>query len=108
MAAVMTREEAANRVIAECFWGDYSFSTAEILERLSQSDPKFNRFICGKVVANGSYPSATLRALFGESSAVTLLREMPASYPHIDRRRRAALANLTGDYELVPELSWRR
>ena len=108
MPPVMTREEAANRVVAECFWGDYTYSAAEILDHLSRNDPHFNRFICGKIVANGSYPSGTLRALFGEPAAIALLREMTASYPHIDRRRRSALANLTGEYDLVPELSWRR
>ncbi len=105
---VMTREEAANRVVTECLWGEYRLNVSEILERVARNDPQFNRFVCGKIVANGSYPSGTLRALFGESGAVALLREMPASLSHIDRRRRTALANLTGEYELVPELSWQR
>jgi len=104
----MTREEAARRVAAECLWGDYALSADDIVRRLDRGEAGFDRFICSKVIENASHPSRLLDALFDRPHLRELLENMSRSNPRVDRRIRVARANLFGQYDLVPELSWDR
>jgi hypothetical protein len=42
---MMTREEAAARVIEECFWGDYRFDVTSLLAHIDENSDYFDRFL---------------------------------------------------------------
>jgi len=97
----------AQRVVQECFWGDYRMSAQEILDRLDKGDIDFERFLFSKILDNSSYPSRHLRALFAPERLQTLLERYLRQARHTKRVRLVA-ANLTGHYDLVPEEQWTR
>ena len=40
---------SAQAVLRECFWGDYQMSAEELLKRLDENDPGFDRFVFSKM-----------------------------------------------------------
>lgn len=104
----MTRQDAAERVVRECLWGDYALGPDEILERLDSGDQYFARFLFGKIADNATYPSLLIRALF-DSTAIETILDQTADQPRWhDLHHRLIRANLTGRRELVPERQWSR
>lgn len=96
---------AAERVIKECFWGDYQLTAEEVLSRLKQHDAGFDQFLFSKIVENSRQPSRYLPLLF----APDILKVLLDRYLKITgggKRVRLVAANLTGRYDLVPELQW--
>ena len=101
------RRAIADRMISECFWGDYSLTADELLLRLEQHDPGFDQFLFSKIIENSRQPSRYLPILF----APEVLQSLLGLYLHkAGNRKRVRLvaANLTGRYDLVPELQWSR
>lgn len=97
----------ADRVIEECFWGDYNLTAAELLVRLEQDDPGFDQFLFSKIIENSRQPSRFLPLLF----APEVLQPLLSRYLQMAKNRkrvRLVAANLTGRYDLVPELQWSR
>ncbi len=101
------RLSTAERVVQECFWGDYRISAQEILDRLDKGDIDFERFLFSKIMDNSSYPSLHLRTLFAQETLQVLLGRYLKQAGHTKRVRLVA-ANLTGQYDLVPEEQWTR
>lgn len=101
------RWAVADKMISECFWGEYSLTADELLFRLEQHDPGFNRFLFSKIIENSRQPSRYLPKLFTPE----VLQSLLARYLRMagNRKRvRLVAANLTGRYDLVPELQWSR
>lgn len=97
----------ADKIINECFWGDYSLTTEELLLRLEQHEPGFERFLFSKIIENSRQPSRYLPVLFTPEVLQSLLDH----YLRIagnKKRVRLVAANLTSQYDLVPELQWSR
>jgi len=78
-----------------------------ILRRIDAEDVGFMRFIFSKIIENSSHPSREIRILFPRAVWEQLLnRYMQRSG---DKKRiRLVAANLTGNYDLVPEVQWKR
>jgi len=96
----------AQTVLRECFWGDYQMSAEELLRRLDEDEPGFNRLVFSKIVENSAYPSRHIRALFQPEKWRTLLDRYMKSGPNAKRRRLVA-ANLTGNYDMAKEYAWK-
>ncbi len=101
------RLATAARVLQECFWGEYELTPEELLARLDRNEPGFDRFIFSKVIENGSKPSWFLPELFPPDRLNALL-ERYLRMAGGKRRVRVVAANLTGRYDLVPELQWQK
>lgn len=101
------RLASAETVLRECFWGDYNLSAQDLLQRLDADDPGFERLLFSKIIENSPHPSRHLRVLFPPATLKHLLHRH-LSRPQVTQRSRIVAANLTGDYSLVPELSWNR
>ena len=104
----MNRREAADKVISECFWGDYVLDADTILARLEAGDHAFERHLFSKIIKNARFPSKLIRALFDEATISRLLEETSTARGRSSSRYRLVRANLTGEYELVPEYGWGR
>jgi nucleotidyltransferase substrate binding protein (TIGR01987 family) len=104
----MTRKQAAEQVLSECFWGDYVLDADTMLERLDQQDHAFERHLFSKIIENARFPSKLIRALFDEATISRLLDETATAHGRNNKRYRLVRANLTGEYELVPEYGWGR
>jgi len=110
----MTSSQAADhriasvqKVLKECFWGDYSISEKDILERLESGDPGFARFLFSKIIESSGHPSRHLQMLFPPDVLRWLLERYLKSAG--DRKRiRLVAANITGNYDLVPEYRWKK
>ena len=101
------RLATARRVIEECFWGDYLLVPEELLARLDSGELGFDRFIFSKIIENGSKPSWYLPVLLPPDRLQALL-ERYLRMAGEKRRIRVVAANLTGRYDLVPELQWQK
>ncbi|MFH7320905.1 hypothetical protein ACHHRT_09870 [Desulfurivibrio sp. D14AmB] len=101
------RQASAREVMAECFWGDYLLTPEEILARLERNDPGFERFIFSKIIENSRRPSRHLPVLFPPEKLHPML-ERYLKMSGGKKRIRLVAANLTGRYDLVPELQWQR
>jgi hypothetical protein len=99
------KNEYAQKVIEECFWGDYDLSADELLVRLEKSEPGFDKFIFSKIIENSRRPSLYLPVLFSPVALHSLLTRYLRMAGH-RRRIRLVAANLTGQFNLVPELQW--
>lgn len=97
----------AKKIISECFWGDYSLTADELLFRLEQHDPGFDRFLFSKIIENSRHPSRYLPMLFSPEVLQSLLDRYLRMAGN-RKRIRIIAANLTGRYDLVPELQWSR
>ena len=96
------RLESAQIVLQECFWGDYELSAEEMLDKLDNSDPGFDRFLFSKIIENSRHPSRHLRRLFEQEHLHRLLQHY-RQLSGDSKRARLVAANLTGKYELAPE-----
>ncbi|SMP50498.1 hypothetical protein SAMN06295888_106119 [Desulfonatronum zhilinae] len=101
------RIASAEIVLRECFWGDYNISAQDLLQRLDAGDPGFERFLFSKIIENSLHPSRHLRTLFAPRTVSKLLQRHLTQSGDKPRVRLVA-ANLTGNYDLVPELQWNR
>lgn len=105
--AVEDRRAIADKIISECFWGDYSLTADDLILRLEQHDPGFDRFLFSKIIENSRQPSRYLPMLFAPEVLQSLL-DLYLRKAGNRRRVRLVAANLTGQYYLVPELQWSR
>jgi hypothetical protein len=96
----------ARTVVKECFWGDYQMSAEELLRRLDEDEPDFDRFVFSKIVENSAHPSRHIRALFQPEEWRTLLDRYMKIGPNAKRLRLVA-ANMTGNYDLAKEYAWK-
>lgn len=103
--AMDDRRTIADKMISECFWGDYSLTANELLVRLEQHDPGFERFLFSKIIENSRQPSRYLPMLFAPEVLQSLL-DRYLRMAGSRKRVRLVAANLTGRYDLVPELQW--
>ena len=101
------RLASAETVLQDCFWGDYNLSAQDLLQRLDAGDPGFERFLFSKIIENSLHPSRHLRTLFAPQTVSELLQRHLTQSGDKPRARLIA-ANLTGNYDLVPELQWNR
>ncbi len=102
-----SKMQSAIKVHQECFWGDYRLSPEGILDQLSRNNPDFNRFLFSKIIENSSFPSKHLTVLFPEKDLLNML-ERYLKISNGKQRVRLVAANITGNYDLVPELLWKR
>lgn len=100
------RIESAKIVLKECFWEDYNLSEQDLLRRLDNGEPGFDRFLFSKIIENSRHPSRHLRNLFTPSHLSSLLdRYLKQSG---DKKRiRLVAANLTGNYRIASEYGWK-
>jgi hypothetical protein len=61
-----SQTQIAQKVLAECFWGDYRLTVAEILEKIADREAGFSEFIFSKILDNGLYPSFYLKKIFSQ------------------------------------------
>ena len=108
MKSCYTKEDAARDAVAECFWGDYTFTDQDILQMVEEHSPYTDRFLIRRIVDNAIWPSRVLRALFPRERILRAIEEPVASHAsaYHERRHRLVRANLTGNYALVPERQW--
>jgi hypothetical protein len=100
------RTTSAREVVQKCFWGDYTLSAQDLLDKLDSGDLAFQRFLFSKIVENSRHPSRHLRALYPSEQIQALLKEyMPRA--RNQKRIRLIAANLTQNYDLAPEYQWR-
>src|SRR6056297_3660559 len=97
-----SRQKIAQAVLEECFWGDYNLSPVELLEKLDNTNEGMDNFLFSKIIENSSHPSKYLRKLYPEDKLKVLIHQ------YLDKSRqkkriRLVAANLTGQYDLVPE-----
>lgn len=106
----MTREEAAQRVLKECFWGDYRFDVRELLARIDEGSDYFDSFLIARIVDNARHPSALLRALFPTERVLSVLQEQRRNDGNRRRAARRAMveANISGNYTNAPVRQWVR
>jgi len=100
------RTASAQEVIQECFWGDYTLSAQDLLDKLKSDDLAFQHFLFSKIVENSRHPSRHLRTLYPPEQLQALLKDyMPGARDQ--KRIRLIAANLTQNYALAPEYQWR-
>jgi hypothetical protein len=106
----MTREEAARRVLDECFWGDYRFGVGELLARIDEGSDYFDSFLVMRVVDNARHPSALLRSLYPTDRVLAVLEKQRRTDGNRRRTARRAMveANISGNYDTAPVRHWVR
>jgi hypothetical protein len=106
----MTRKESAQRLLTECFLGDYRFDVDGLLSRTDKQSEYFDSFLVTRIVDNARHPSALLRAPFLTDRVLAVLgRQRPTDKNRYRARRRAMVqANLTGNYADAPIRQWVR
>ena len=67
--------DSINKVLKECFWGEYNLTPEEILTRLDRNDEAFNKFLFSKIVENSKYPSRSLKNIFSPTIIESLIKE---------------------------------
>jgi hypothetical protein len=104
----MTREEAARRVLEECFWGDYRFDGASLLAHIDEESDYFDRFLIDRVVRNARHPSQLLRVLYSPERILSQISGPSGggSADYNARRRSLVRANISGDYSDPTLSSW--
>ena len=99
--------ESINTILKECFWGEYNLTSQEILSRLEKKDKPFSEFLFSKIIENSNHPSRHIKNIFAPQILKPLLEEYLKKAKE-KKRLRLISANLTGDYDKVPEYQWRR
>jgi hypothetical protein len=99
------REENIKAIIEECFWGEYSVSVENIIDRLDKKDPAFIKFLFSKIVENSRYPSHHIKKLFPPALYVSLIADYLQKTGG-KKRVRLISANLTGEHEKASEYKW--
>ena len=102
-----SRLDQAGEVLQECFWGEYTLSARDIVDRLDNEEPGFDRFLFSKIIENSRHPSRHIRTLFAPERIQPLLQEYMQKAGR-SRRVRLVAANLSGQYRLAPEYAWRK
>lgn len=100
-----SRMISAQAILRECFWKDYQMSAEEVLNRLAENDPGFDRFVFSKIVENSTYPSRHIRVLFEPEKWRALLDRYMKTGRNTKRLRLVA-ANMTGNCDLAKEYAW--
>ena len=70
---------ALEKIITECFWGDYRITPYDALQKLQDDEPGFRRFLAGRIIANSWAPTAFLKVLFSESELREILTGLSLS-----------------------------
>jgi len=95
-------------IIRDCFWGDYSYSTDDIIKELASGDERFRLFLFTKILNNSRYPSRYIRALFDESEVRFFLSKIPQKQgERASLRRQLVRANVLGELSEIQGLKWR-
>jgi len=104
----MTREDAAQQVLDECFWGDYRFDVPTLLSRVDEGSDYFDRFLVDRIVKNAVRPSHLLIALYSPDRVLSLIPASGADdyLDYHERRRAVVRANVSGDYDDPAVRSW--
>ncbi len=101
------REQNIKTVLKECFWGEYAITVEDTISRLDKKDTDFIKFLFSKIIENSRYPSHHIRNLFSPAIYNSLLKEYQKKAG--DKKRfRLIYANLTGNYDIIPEYLWER
>lgn len=109
MSKHSTRLKAAQKFVDECLWGDYKLGPEDVIENLDSKKPGFDNFLFSKIVENAKHPSRLLVSLLPKNQILELLdtfQQKSGGRSH--KRIRLIKANLTGNFDLVPEYAWRR
>ncbi len=102
-----SRRAACRRVLRDCFWNDYQLSEEVILQGLDARNTYFMRFLFSKIIENSPHASREIRILFPRAEWEKLLARYMKQAGH-KKRIRVVAANLTRNYDLVPELQWKQ
>ena len=86
-------DQILSQVLQECFCGDYIIPIELARQKLIQEDPDFERLLASHIVANSSFPSGHLRAVFGLEKLHRLLEDITTT-GRAERRRTLARALL--------------
>lgn len=101
------RLKAAEKIIDECFWGDYKMNARDLIVKLDNDEPGFSQFLFSKIIENSRFPSKWLKVIFPQDQLERLLNRYTEK--NKERRRiRLISANLTGNVDLVPEYQWKK
>ena len=73
------------KILAECFWGDYAISPEEAEKKLRAGDPAFKRFLISRIIFHSSFPSAALLSIFRPEELEGFIPEF-SHIPHQNRR----------------------
>jgi len=73
------KQQALEKVLSECFWGDYQIELSRALSLLKSKNQDFIQFLILRIISESSFPSARLWALF---SLPELEKYLPRSLPH--------------------------
>jgi len=103
------KQQAAETVVRECFWGDYQITPEDVISNLKQGDGDLARLIVSKIIDSASHPSALFRALMDRAVAEKVLESISV-LPGSRRAKRLQLvrANLLGKPADLSEFSWNR
>ncbi len=101
------RIESIQTILRECFWGEYNISAKDIIDRLDKNDTVFIKFLFSKIIENSRHPSRHIKILFAPALYKSLMEEYRQKAGN-KKRIRLISANLTGDYDSVPEYQWQQ
>ena len=73
------KKDALRIILQECFWGDYQISMEQAIDKLQKADPDFEKLITTHIIANSSFPSVYLRAIFSLDKLHSLLENINTS-----------------------------
>jgi hypothetical protein len=96
------RRKNIKAVLEECFWGEYTITVEDTINRLDKKDTDFIKFLFSKIIENSRYPSRHIKNLFSPPIYNSLIKEYQKKAG--DKKRfRLIYANPTGNYDNVPE-----
>ncbi|NLD36778.1 MAG: hypothetical protein GX654_07915 [Desulfatiglans sp.] len=96
------RRKNIKAVLEECFWGEYTITVEDTINRLDKKDTDFIKFLFSKIIENSRYPSRHIKNLFSPAIYNSLIKEYQKKAG--DKKRfRLIYANPTGNYDNVPE-----
>ena len=73
------------KILAECFWGDYVISPDEAEKKLKAGNPEFKRFLISRIIFHSSFPSAALLSIFTPEELEGFIPES-STIPYQDTR----------------------
>ena len=68
-----------NKVLNECFWGDYRIDPVDAEQKLISGDVDFIKFLINRIIADSTFASARLRLLFTKEQLEEFLPEYSSS-----------------------------
>ena len=100
--------EAAETVIKECFWGDYSLTPETLVKRFESGDDDLKRLVFSKIIANSSHPSRYIRMLYAKEEVETLVASFDDLHEtRIRKRIELVKSNVLQSGVTLPEYAWK-